>query len=153
MEEKTYTQKELYQFVTEYSKEANDEGFDMSVEDFVSWVEFRGAQKEEPIVQVTDNQHIGAGYNRQRADRLSRQAFREHQEKPGIYADENAFLYTNPPASIQISSEEEQQDKPVLPKKTEPYFGENDSETVAINLGKLHLKVNEIIDYLSRKEQ
>src|SRR4051812_17689629 len=41
MEDRTYTQKELYQFVTEYSREATEEGFDMSVGDFVDWVASR----------------------------------------------------------------------------------------------------------------
>jgi hypothetical protein len=44
-EQRTYTQKQLYQFVTEYSREAREEGFDMSVGDFVDWV----ASREEKV--------------------------------------------------------------------------------------------------------
>jgi hypothetical protein len=47
MEERTYTQKELYQFVTEYSREAREEGFDAMVGDFVDWIVFRDETKKE----------------------------------------------------------------------------------------------------------
>jgi hypothetical protein len=50
MEERKYTLKELYEFVTEYSREAREEGFDSLVGDFVDWVAARD-EKASMVVQ------------------------------------------------------------------------------------------------------
>jgi hypothetical protein len=145
MEARTYTQKELYQFVTEYSREAREEGFDMSVGDFVDWIEFRGAQKEEdkyvdPILTETAPKIAELmGSDEEECENC-------HMDKPGGFI---AVDDVRDPHCAKCGRELNPP-KPVLPEKLDHvHFVHSDPQ----RLDELGQKVNQIIDYLSRKEQ
>jgi len=160
MEEKIYTQKELYQFVTEYSREAREEGFDASVGDFVDWIEFRGAQKEEgryvdPIlteIATNSSDDFGAHSwsNRKMAEMLTDRMKNCHCGKEG-----HATNSINCPVH---GYEEIPRDicKPVLPEKLEvpgyiEYRTKEQGEMITVFMPliiQLIEKHNELIDYI-----
>lgn len=131
MENKTYTQKELYQFVTEYSREAREEGFDMSVGDFVDWVASRDEKQEECSCHCHNN-HEGCNI-------------------PGS----DIWCKCLPMCKHCVPNYEEQ----IIRKASPPVLPEKISDTFANVIGAspniytVIDKVDAVIDYLSRKEQ
>src|SRR5690349_21630876 len=122
MEERTYTQKELYLFVTEYSKEAREEGFDMSVGDFVDWVASKDEKEEAHKLSWTG--------------RLPNEQWRKQ-----MYGGDNGSWNTQ----HMSQAKEAQSAKPVLPEKLDlSKISYTDVQTQL-----LQAAVNQIIDYLS----
>jgi hypothetical protein len=122
-QERTYTQKELYQFVTEYSREAREEGFDMSVGDFVDWVASRDVQEEESQQEGTRGEYDMRDKIME-AVKSVRQLTKEERE--------------------EYHKKHSQQDKPVLPDKLEERGSGDVIDQLAHNQ-------NMIIDYLKEK--
>src|SRR5215213_8591735 len=130
MEEKNYTLKQLYAYVTEYSREAREEGFDMSVGDFVDWV----ASRDEKGQSIQDHDS-------------------------GIWScAECAFINSHSPECkdqslvINLGKPSEEEDKPVLPQKPNiPMIVMYENETER-KLGEMILEIanvqSELIDYL-----
>jgi hypothetical protein len=125
-EGRTYSQKELYQFVTEYSREAREEGFDMSVGDFVDWVASRDEEPEEYRPEI--------------------KTWRVNCEKTYCQVCARKLI------DCRCLSSKSEQDKPVLPEKLElPDYLEAIKEDYKYNDGLLAWKINELIDYLKEK--
>src|SRR4051812_47032111 len=120
MEERTYTQKELYQFVTEYSREAREEGFDMSVGDFVDWV---ASREEKPIIEKQGEcKECHCETVKKLDGRVYKYLCPFHQNLLCPECLQNGIAVTTcishsrgPSEELGYSTEEE--DKPVLPEK------------------------------------
>jgi hypothetical protein len=127
--QRTYTQKELYQFVTEYSREAMGERFDMSVGDFVDWIASRDTQE---------------GYGNESTWEIAPNPKNTSCLACGRYKGHE----TNCAFSTQES-------KPVLPEKLAIHSSRNyrDPDEVLDILLETQTAVNAVIGYLSRKEQ
>lgn len=165
MEERTYTQKELYQFVAEYTKEANDEGFDPMVGDFVDWV----VSREETGEGLTIRHPNGNTYKVISRDELCPQCLDQwpvgvavktggglcdkHKEQEECKHDGDLLLSYPPQCAKchkRLGSIDQQQDKPVLPEKLDHvHFMHSEPQ----RLDELGQKINQVIEYLKGEDQ
>lgn len=181
MEEQTYSLKQLYQYVTAYSKEANDEGFDMSVGDFVDWIASQD-DKHEPDLSLDEQLGDKSEYkNRSEVDEnkdflLDELIAHTSGEPPYIHTFSIEYQGDRPcDCEIRVDSDgvteklfcekhsrmgyvdesEQVNDKPVLPEKLSVHSSVNyrDPDEVLDILLDTQIAVNTLIEYLRRKEQ